>query len=86
MNSAVGGNGIWIVTVSALDALGGVSGLRVIGQGLSSKYCPLICLRQGMANMKWLCTLGILGRQTVGPSNLQVCNQRTAGEDIVRGR
>ena len=58
-NSAVNGQGIWIVTESALDAFGDVSGLRVIDQGLSSKYCRLICLRQGMANRKWSSTFRI---------------------------
>ena len=86
MISAVSGHGIWIVTVSALDAFAGVSGLRVIDQGLASKYCRFICLRQGMANLKWSCRFGISGRRTVGPSDLQVCNRRTAGEDIACGR
>ena len=58
-NSAVSGQGIWIVTESALDAFGDVIGLRVIDQGLSSKYCRLICPRQGMANRKWSSTFRI---------------------------
>ena len=71
-NSAVSRQGIWIVTESALDAFGDVSGLRVIDQGLSLKYCRLICLRQGMANKKLSCTFRIFGRRIVSPSDLQV--------------
>ena len=66
------GHGVRIVTAPGLNAFGDVGVLRIVDQGSAVKVRLLAGLRQSMVHIWWW--------GTVGPSDLLLCNQRTARE------